>query len=159
MRLACRLAFLLVVAPLSACFLMSPVEKPTAVVRSASLGIASLTGLEGGLALDVFNPNAFGVPLAGIDWELAIGGAAAVRGRVAASQTIPAMGWAPVSTALRIDLATAYAAAAALARGARGYRLAVRLHFSTQLGDLTVDVSHQGSLAGAGGLLVQLPSW
>ena len=43
MRLAYRLAILLVVAPLAACFIMSPVEKPTATVRSASLGTASLT--------------------------------------------------------------------------------------------------------------------
>lgn len=159
MRLAYRLAILLVVAPIAACFIMSPVEKPTATVRSASLGTASLTSLEGRLDLDVMNPNAFGVPLAGIDWELAIGGAAAVRGRVEASQTIPAKGSAPVSTALRIDLGTAYDAAAAIARGERSYRLTARLHFSTKLGDLTVDVTHQGSLAGAGGLLGQLPSW
>jgi len=53
-----------------------------------------------------------------------------------------------VTTALRIDLANAAAAAAALARGARDYQLAVRLHFSTQLGDLTVDLRHQGSIAG-----------
>ena len=49
--------------------------------------------------------------------------------------------------------------AAAIARGERSYRLTARLHFSTKLGDLTVDVTHQGSLAGAGGLLGQLPSW
>jgi LEA14-like dessication related protein len=144
-----RLAFLLVLlAPLSACFLTRPVEKPTAVVRGASISIASLTALEGELALDVSNPNSFGLPLTGIDWELAIAGAAAVSGRVAAQTTIPAMGSAPVTTALRIDLANAAAAAAALARGSRDYQLAVRLHFSTQLGDLTVDLRHQGSIAG-----------
>ncbi len=159
MRLALRLAVLALAAPLAACFLALPVEKPTATERYASIATASLTSLEGRLDLDVMNPNTFGVPLAGIDWELAIGGAAAVRGHVEASQTIPAKASAPVSTSLRIDLATAVDAAAAVARGERRYTLAARLHFSTVVGDLTVDVTHTGSLDGAGGLLGSLPSW
>lgn len=80
MRLAYRLAILLLVAPIAACFIMSPVEKPTATVRSASLGTASLTSVEGQLDLDVMNPNAFGVPLSGIDWELAIAATGSRRG-------------------------------------------------------------------------------
>ena len=156
MRLAYRLAILLVVAPLAACFIMSPVEKPTATVRSASLGTASLTSLEGRLDLDVMNPNAFGVPLAGIDWELSIGGARAVSGHVELSQTIPARGVAPVTTSLTIDARDAVAVGAELARGARAYRLEARLHFTTPVGPIDVTVEHQGQLADAGGLLGNL---
>lgn len=159
MHLAPRLAVFALVAPLAACFLARPVERPTATVRGASLAVASVTSIEGELALDVMNPNAFGLPLASIDWELTIGGARAVSGRVEASQTIPAKASAPVSTSLRIDLRDAVDAASAVARGARAYQLRARLHFSTQLGDLTVDVDHRGSLAGAGGALGGLPSW
>lgn len=143
-----RLLLALLLAPLAACFLAKPIEKPTAVVRGASISIVSITALEGELALDLTNPNSFGLPLTGIDWELSIGGAQAVAGRVSADTTIPAMGSAPVTTALRIDLASAASAASAIARGARDYQLAARLHFSTQLGDLTVDVRHQGSISG-----------
>ena len=162
MRLASplrRLAVLALVAPLTACFLARPVEKPTATVRSASLSVASVTSIDGQLALDIMNPNAFGVPLSGIEWELSIGGAAAVSGRVETSQTIPAKASAPVTTSLHIDLSAAIGAASAVARGARDYQLRARLHFSTQLGDLTVDVDHRGSLNGAGGLIGSLPSW
>lgn len=159
MRFAPRLAVFALIAPLAACFLARPVEKPTATVRSASLHVASVTAIEGQLALDVMNPNAFGVPLSGIEWELSIAGSGAVRGRAEASQTIPAKASAPVTTSLRIDLSAALDAAGALARGARDYQLRARLHFSTQLGDLTVDLDHRGSLDGAGGLIGSLPSW
>lgn len=159
MHLAPRLAVFALAAPLTACFLARPVERPTATVRGASLAVASVTSIEGELALDVMNPNAFGLPLSSVDWELAIGGARAVTGRVDASQTIPAKASAPVSTSLRIDLRDAVDAARAVAQGERAYQLRARLHFSTQLGDLTVDVDHRGSLAGAGGVLGGLPSW
>ena len=159
MHLACRLAVVVALAPFAACFLARPVETPTATVRSASLSATSLTAIEGELALDVMNPNAFGVPLSGIEWQVSIGGARAVSGRAEATQTIPAKASAPVTTSLRVDLRDAVDAATAVARGARDYQLDLRLHFSTQLGDLSVDVHHRGTLAGAGGVLGGLPSW
>ena len=103
--------------------------------------------------MDVSNPNGFGVPLAGIDWELAIGGARAVTGSVELSQTIPARGVAPVTTALAIDARDAIAVGSQLASGARSYRLTARLRFTTPVGPLEVTVEHSGELAEAGGLL------
>ena len=52
--------------------------------------VAALAKLLGELDLEVQNPNAFGVPLSGIDWELTIGGARAITGRAELSKTIPA---------------------------------------------------------------------
>lgn len=139
---------------LSACSLfMHSIEKPKAEVRDVAVSSAGLTGVTGELRLDVMNPNGFGVPLSGIDWQLSIGGARAVTGKVELHETIPAKGVAPVTTSLSIDARDALAVAAALGSGARDYQLTAKLHFSTTIGQLDVDLQHAGTLGGgAGGL-------
>jgi LEA14-like dessication related protein len=131
---------------------MRSIEKPKAAVRDVSLSAAGLGGVSGQLQLDVTNPNGFGVPLSGIDWELSIGGARAVTGAVQLSQTIPARGVAPVATSLTVNASDAIAVASALGGGARSYALKAKLHFSTPVGALSVDVQHTGTLGGGGGL-------
>jgi len=132
---------------------MHSIEKPQAKVRDVSVSSAGFTGVTGQVALDVTNPNGFGVPLSGIDWQLSVGGARAVTGSVQLSQTIPARGVAPISTSLTIDARDAIAVAAALASGVRDYQLSAKLHFSTPVGQLDVDVQHSGTLGGGlGGL-------
>jgi LEA14-like dessication related protein len=127
------------------------IEKPKASVRDVSVSAAGLGGVSGELRLDVTNPNGFGVPLSGIDWELSIGGARAVTGTVQLSQTIPARGVAPVATSLTVSTRDAIAVGSALAGGARGYAMKARLHFSTPVGAVDVDVEHTGTLVGGGG--------
>lgn len=129
---------------------MHSIEKPKADVRDVSVSAAGLAGVRGELHLDVTNPNGFGVPLSGIDWQLAVGGAQAVTGAVELQQTIPAHGVAPVTTSLTISPANASAIASALAVGARDYRLTATLHFATTVGQIDVDVEHAGTLAGGG---------
>ncbi|HTL32685.1 MAG TPA: LEA type 2 family protein [Kofleriaceae bacterium] len=132
---------------LSGCSLfMHSIEKPKADVRDVSLSSASFSGVSGELHLDVMNPNSFSVPLSGIDWTLSVGGARAVTGSVQLSQQIPAKGVAPVTTSLSIATGDALNVAAVLARGSRDYQISVRLHFSTQVGQIDVDVTHQGQL-------------
>jgi len=136
---------------LSGCSLfMHSIERPKADVRDVTVSSAGFTGVTGELRLDVSNPNGFGVPLSGIDWQLSIGGARAVTGTVQLQQTIPAHGVAPVTTSLTIDARDAAAVASALASGARGYQITAKLHFSTQVGPLDVDVQHAGTLGGGG---------
>jgi len=148
-----RVLALAAVMFLASCSLfMKSIEKPKAEVRGVSMTAAGLSGVEGELRLDVQNPNSFGVPLAGIDWQLAVGGAQAVTGKVELQQTIPAKGIAPIATSLRVDARDALAVAGALARGQRAYTLRATLHFSTQFGPLAIDVQHTGQLGGAGGL-------
>jgi LEA14-like dessication related protein len=101
----------------------------------------------------VQNPNAFGLPLSSIEWQISIGGQTAVTGSATLSQTIPAKGNAPVATTLRVDLSQAVGVAVAIGRGERAYHLDARLHFATRFGDLEVNVQHDGSLSNAGGLL------
>jgi LEA14-like dessication related protein len=153
-----RLATLcLLVAVLGACSLFTrSIERPTADVRDVSVSSAGFSGMTGELHLDVANPNGFGVPLAGIDWQLSVGGARAVTGSIELSQTIPAKGVAPVTTALTIDARDAIAVASEISRGARSYQLNARLRFSTPVGPLDVDVQHSGQLSEARGLLGSL---
>lgn len=66
------------------------------------------------------------------------------------SQTIPARGVAPITTSLTIDARDAIAVASALASGVRDYQFAAKLHFSTAVGQLDVDVQHSGTFGGGG---------
>ena len=148
-----RAVIVAVVVLASGCSLFSrSIEKPSATVRDVSLSSAGFTGVSGELSLDVSNPNPIGVPLAGIDWELSIGGARALTGSVQLSKTIPARGIAPVTTLLTIAARDAIAAGSVLASGARDYKLRARLTFTTPIGPLEVSVEHAGTL-GAGGVL------
>lgn len=130
---------------------MKSIEKPTAEVRDVTVSSAGFSGVTGELRLDVMNPNSFGVPLSGIDWQLSIGGARAVTGRIELQQTIPAKGVAPITTSLTIDARDAIAVAGSLAGGARDYQISARLHFSTQVGQIDVDIQHTGQLNSGGG--------
>lgn len=144
MRLAASLAC---VIGLSGCSMfMRSIEKPKAEVKTVSMTSASFNGVSGELSLDVMNPNNFGVPLSGIDWTLSIGGARAVTGSVQLSQTIPARGVAPVTTSLAVGTGDAISVATVLARGARDYQINIKLHFSTQVGQIDVDIAHTGQL-------------
>ena len=125
---------------------MHSIEKPQAKVRDVSIASAGFTGVTGQLHLDVTNPNGFGVPLSGIDWQLSIGGARAITGAAQLSKEIPAKGVAPIDTSLTIDARDAIAVGSALASGTRTYELRAKLHFSTPVGQIDVDVEHQGTL-------------
>jgi LEA14-like dessication related protein len=137
----------LAVAMLTGCSLfMRSIEKPTADVRGVSVSAAGFTGVTGELALDVMNPNSFGVPLSGIDWQLSIGGTRAMTGSVQLQQTIPAKGVAPVKTSLSIAASDAVVVGSMIARGTRSYQITAKLHFSTSVGQIDVDVTHTGEL-------------
>jgi LEA14-like dessication related protein len=147
------LRLLSVVVLVSGCSMfMKSIEKPKAEVRNVSMASAGFAGVTGELRLDVMNPNGFGVPLAGIDWQLSIGGTRAVSGSVSLSQTIPAKGIAPVTTSLTLDALDAAVVARQLAGGARDYRLHATIRFATQVGEVAVQVDHAGQL-GSGRVL------
>ena len=129
---------------------MHSIERPKATVRGAQLQAAGPAGVSGQLQVDVMNPNNFGVPLSGLDWQLSIGGARAVTGSVSLSQTIPARGVVPITTSLTVATGDAIAVAQAIAGGARDYELDGTLHFATPVGQLDVDVHYRGTLSGGG---------
>ena len=127
---------------------MHSIEKPKASVRDVSLTSAGFTGVSGEVQLDVMNPNNFGVPLSGIDWQLTLGSARLATGTVQLNQTIPARGTAPITTTLGIAASDAMAIAGAIASGTRDYRITAQLHFSTSIGQVEVDVEHAGRVGG-----------
>ena len=125
---------------------MHSIERPSAKVRDVEVSSAGLTGVEGKIAVDVSNPNGFGVPISGIDWQLTIGGSRAATGKVELSKTIPAHGVAPIETTLAMSAADAIAVASSLAGGARDYEVTAQLHFSTPVGQIDVPVKGTGSI-------------
>ena len=127
---------------------MHSIEKPKATVRDVSVSSAGLAGVTGDLKVDVMNPIGFGVPVSGIDWQLSIGGMRAVSGSSQLSQEIPAKGVAPIDTSLSISPSDAIGVASVLAAGARDYTITAKLHFSTTVGPIDVDLSHSGTLGG-----------
>jgi len=129
-----------------------PPEKPSVSVRGVSLTAVSFGSVDGQLLVDVYNPTGFSVPLAAIDWQLAIGGAHAVSGRIDLHQEIPARGTAPVTVGLHIGVLDAAVVARAVAAGRTRYDLRGALTFSTPIGPIKVDVAHQGELGDAGRL-------
>ena len=155
-----RVRWLAIVAlALTGCSMfMHSIERPQASVRTASISRAGLGGLSGQLQLDVTNPNDFGVPLSGIDWQLSVGGMRAVTGSVQLSQTIPARGVAPVTTSLTLAASDAVDVVQAIAGGAHDYKIVATLHFSTAVGPLDVAVQYAGTIdaGSASGLFGQL---
>lgn len=145
MRIALVVSYITLTAGCS--LFMHSIERPTATVRDVSVSSAGLGGVTGQVQMDVTNPNGFGVPLSGIDWQLSVGGARAVTGAVELQQTIPARGVAPVTTSLSIGMLDAAQVATVLASGGRDYRIDATLHFSTSVGQLDVDVHKTGTLA------------
>jgi LEA14-like dessication related protein len=124
----------------------APLEKPTVAVDSVAITDVSFAGASGELGLRITNPNNVAVPLTGIDWQLAVHGDQAVTGHVELHQEIPAKGSAPVTASLAIATSDAMRVAPHLARGARDYRFAARLRFATPIGELSVEVSKDGTL-------------
>ena len=134
---------------------MHSIERPKATVRGAQLQAAGPAGVRGQLQVDVMNPNDFGVPLSGLDWQLSIGGVRAVTGSVQLSQTIPARGVVPITASLAVATRDAIAVAQAIAGGARDYELDGTFHFATPVGQLDVAVHYRGTVS-VGGLFGSL---
>lgn len=134
---------------------MHSIEQPQVHVRSGSVSSAGLGGISGQLQLDVTNPNDFSVPLSGMDWQLAIGGARMVSGTVQLSQQIPARGVAPVTTSLTITPLAAVNILKVIEGGTRAYQIHAVLHFSSGIGPVDVAIDYSGSIdpGSAGGVL------
>jgi hypothetical protein len=134
-------------ALLAGCALFSrPFEEPEIKVRGLGIERASLAGIEAVLALDIFNPNEYGVPLEGGSLQLSIGGSRAVTVTFDLAETIPARASAPIETSIFIGSADAARVGRRLASGQRDYELAGELSFATRLGSVAVGYTHRGQL-------------
>ncbi len=141
------LALTAALAGLASCGALSPMAaQPQVTVRSVSLSAAGFSGVDGTVAMDIYNPNGFALPLRRVDWTLSVGSVQAVRGSFDLTATIPAKASAPVDGRLHIDVGSAVGVASALAQGVRSYEISATLTFQTRFGDLRADVQHQGQL-------------
>ena len=141
-----RAGFLLGSLVLGCASLPAGVQRPQAEVRDVSIERMSLTGVRGELALDVFNPNAFALPLERVDWALAIGGGETVDGSFDLDETIPARGSAPVAIGLQLDGRDAAAIASRVAAGERDYTLEGVMRFATAVGEIPVPFRESGDI-------------
>ncbi len=115
-------------------------------LKTVAVVSVGLSGLHARASFDLQNPNSYGLPLRAFDWALSIGGSSEIRGRVDLTETIPAMGTAPVDADIMVGPVAAVDMASRLSAGARDYHLRGTLHFQTRLGDIAVDIDHEGSL-------------
>jgi LEA14-like dessication related protein len=125
---------------------LKPLEKPTAEFQGLAVLGVGFTGLDARAAFVLTNPNSVGLPLRAVDWELSIGGASPVRGRVDLSATIPAKGSAPIDVDIRVSSGAAVEMASRLSSGATDYRVSGTMHFQTSLGDIAVVFDHSGAI-------------
>lgn len=144
-KLVFPLLFALVAA--AGCSRLHP-QKPSVDVRGVAVGSVSISGISGTLQMQVTNPNNFGVPLAAVDWQLAVGDARAVSGTIELSDTIPANGSTMVSVNLQVRALDAIAVARKLSAGERTYRVSGTLHFNAPIGRIDVAFTGQGNIGG-----------
>lgn len=125
---------------------LKPLEKPTAEFQGLTVQGVGFSGLDARAAFVLTNPNSIGLPLRAVDWQLSIGGASPVRGRVDLSATIPAKGSAPIDVGIHVTAGAAVEMAGRLSSGARDYHVAGTMHFQTSLGDIAVAFDHSGAI-------------
>lgn|GEM_PF-4446141 len=121
-------------------------EAPDVTPVGVSVQSVGATGVAATVHLSVFNPNAFSVPLRRARFAIDLGGAELSSGDIELPVSIPAKASAPVDASVRVDGFSAAAAAARYAAGERRYRLRGTLFFATRLGDIAVEIEHQGHL-------------
>lgn len=148
MRLELAIPVLFSLVAAAGCNRLQP-KKPTVAVRGVAVGAVSFSGITGTLTMQVTNPNDFGVPLAAVDWQLAVGDARAVSGTIELSDTIPANGSTMVNVRLTVRAIDAIAVARKLSAGERSYQVTGTLHFNAPIGRIDVGFSGQGNLGDA----------
>ena len=80
------------------------IERPTASVKSMSLGAINATGLTMNFDVDVKNPNAFAVPLTNVDYALKLSDVKVLDGKAKPEGELPAGG----SRTLQIPVALTF---------------------------------------------------
>jgi hypothetical protein len=120
-----------------------PIERPTPKLAGASVRQGGFGSLLIRAALDVGNPNRFEIELRAIDWEIAIGDAAPIRGRSAYQLAIAGRRSERVTLLVRVPPAAAAPLSVRLASGRGELRVGGVMHFWSRRGDvaLTFDVA------------------
>lgn len=119
------------------------IKKPVPSFVSAAVRRGGVGALLVRAELDVENPNSFGLELLAVDWELSVGGTAAVRGRADYDVAIAPKKSAPITLRMRLPPMLAAPALGHLTGGDKQVRVSGIMHFSSERGPvaLTFDVA------------------
>jgi hypothetical protein len=127
------------------------VQKPSASVTAMSLGEVDAHGFTMNFGVNVANPNAIALPLAGTDYKLGIGGVGVLGGKTSAQGKIPAKGSRDLTVPVSVAFENLLSAEQAIrdSGGDVPYDLQGGLSFDTGnplLGSLRVPLRYSGTL-------------
>ena len=133
------------------CSSLAGVQKPTASVTAMTLGEVDAHGFTMNFGVNVANPNAVALPLAGTDYKLGVGGVGVLGGKTAAQGKIPARGTRDVTVPVSVAFENLLSAEKAIrdSGGDVPYELQGNLSFETGnplLGSLRVPLRYSGTL-------------
>lgn len=112
-----RAALLLPLCLLSlACSAVGGLERPTATVKSMSLGEVTRAGLTMNFAVDVANPNKFDVPVTDSDYALKLAGVKVLDGKAKPDGALPAGGTRSLVVPVALTFENLLAAESALVK-------------------------------------------
>lgn len=127
--------------------LSSAFEKPTLVFQTATLDELGLEGATLRLHYRLDNPNAIGLAVARVGYQVDLDGQRAIGGRLPAGLDIPARGSAPIELPVRLRFGDVPAVARSLhQRTEVPYRVSGTLGFDTPIGPIEIPYSHDGTL-------------
>ena len=145
------LSLVLCCAATTGCTSLSGVQKPTASVTAMTLGDVDAHGFTMNFGVNVANPNAMALPLAGTDYKLGIGGVGVLNGKTKGQGKIPAKGSRDVTVPVSVAFENLLSAEQAVrdSGGDVPYDLEGGLSFDTGnplLGSLRVPMRYSGTL-------------
>lgn len=146
-----RVLLPLLLAPLAlgstSCALLEQVfQKPTVSMRSVDLTSLSFTGIGANFVMNVKNPNAIGINLARLGYQLNIEGKQLAAGQGNQAVSIPAMGQGEITLPVAIKFSDFVDSIEALFKKDNvAYNIALAPGFTTPLGVLDIPLSHAGN--------------
>lgn len=147
-----RIVLLLALLPLSGCWPLF--DKPRVHVSRVSLTSVNFGGLAADIVFAVDNPNAIGIDLAKLDYQLTVDNHPFVAGSTDRPLHVPANGAGELTLPVSFKFVElAEALASLFSKKTVPFSIATRLGFGTPIGVITVAVDHAGTLP-----VPQLPS-
>ncbi len=129
----------------------SVVQRPTAAVTGMAVRDVTAAGFTMAFGVDLTNPNAVALPLAGADYKIAMAGAPVADGKATPDGTLPAHGTTSVTLPVTLTFQQLLAAEQAIVQGGGNvpYALDGGLSFGTGsalFGNVRVPVTYSGTL-------------
>src|SRR5262245_38623442 len=129
----------------SCALLEQVIQKPTVSQRSVDLTSVDFSGISANFVMNVSNPNAIGLNLARLGYQLNVEGKQLVAGQGNQTVSIPAMGQGTITLPVSIKFTEFVASVETLFRKDNvNYSIAMAPGFATPLGVIDIPLSHTG---------------